>query len=139
MVENKNFAFSPAVRIRENVLVDRAVRLVEIVKVEVIDMCEKMAQMQKREDLTLVSLHKRLIDTLVFIGAAVFHAVFFGKSLDLAVSEHRKSRHRYHKKRDSEVFVVVSELRDCRLLIGIVEEVDVSFENVRIEFENAFD
>ncbi len=77
-----------AVGIGEHVFIDVAFGGEKIVQQEILHTGKQVAAMQQGKDLPLVTLNQPLVWLLVPVGAAVFHAVFLGEALDLAVAEH---------------------------------------------------
>ncbi|OQA94010.1 MAG: hypothetical protein BWY25_03017 [Chloroflexi bacterium ADurb.Bin222] len=100
---------------------------------------EQIAFVEQREDLLLVPGHQPGIGMLFPIGAAEFHAVLFGVALDLPVTEHRQAGEGRHERADPEVFVALAELIYRGPLVGIVHEVDVALENLRVEFQRVLE
>ena len=110
-----------------------------IVEQEILDTREKIAFFEERENLALVAVDEILIGRFVAVSPRVFHAVFFFKALDLTVTEHRQARHCRHKSANAEIFVAFSELCDRRFFIGVVHEVDISLQNLRVKIDCVFD
>ena len=81
-----------------------------------------------------MTIHKILVRSFILVCLGEFHAVFFGKPFNLPVPEHRKTRHRNHQGTDTEIFVVLSELRNRRVLVWIVHKVYVAFQDLRVKF-----
>src|SRR5205823_12873233 len=91
VADDERAVVAHAIRIGEDVLVDRAIRRDEIVEPEVLDAGEERPAMEQREDLALVALDEPAVRALVPQRPAKLHAVLLGESLDLAVAEHREA------------------------------------------------
>ena len=100
---------------------------------------EEPAAAEQRHDLPLVPRHQVLVGPLVLVGALVFHPVALGVALHLPVAEHGQPGQGGEQQADPEVLVVLPELRDRGLLVGIVHEVHVPFEDLRIELQRVLD
>ena len=96
-------------------------------------------RLQQRRNLALVALDQPRIGRLIVARPAIFHAVFFGESLDLAVTEHGQSGQGGHHRRHAKAFVALAELVDGRALVGIAHEVDVALHDVGIELQSVLD
>ena len=128
-----------AVGVGEDILIDRAVALEEVVEEEVGALRKEPAAMQQRGNLAFVALDEPVVGGFVVAGALVLHAVLFGEAFDLAVAEHGQSGEGGHHDRHAEAFVALAELVNCRAFIGIRHEVNVTLEDVRIELNSFFD
>ncbi len=91
--------------------------------------------MEERKDLTVVSRLQGEVRGLLFVRPGVLHAVLLFESLDLTVSEHRKPRHGHHKGTNTEVLVLLAELSDGGVLVGVVHKVHESLEYFRVELQ----
>ncbi len=86
-----------------------------------------------------MALDEPVIGRLIVARALVFHPVFFGEALDLAMAKHRQARQSGHEHGDTETLVTGAELIDGRAFVGIAHEVDVALHDIRIEFERVLD
>ncbi len=121
-----------------DVFVDTVAGL-EVVELEIGDPGEVAAAVQQREDLPFVVSDERLVRRFVPVGAAVLHAVLLAVPLDLAVAEHRQPRQGGKQHRHAEVLVAHAELLDGGRLVGVVHEVDVALENLRVEGQDVLE
>ncbi len=136
IIENHQASFAvDVVAVGKDVFINRPVRNHEVVQQEPVDLGENAAPAKQGEDLEFVPLHQPLVRALLPSGSLEFHAVLFFQTLDLTVPQHREPGRGHHQRRHSEVFVAGSELVHGGSFIGVGHEVDVAFENLRIEFE----
>ena len=89
--------------------------------------------MNQRENFPLVAGDEFEIRLFVPVGPDIFHAVFFGKTFHLAMTEHGKTRQCCEQSRCAEVAVVPAELIHSGFLVGIVHEVDIALQDARIK------
>ena len=92
----------------------------------------------KRKDLLLMAADQIPIGTFVTIRLAVFHAVFFPETLDLAVAEHGQTGKGGQQGAGAEIFVAIAELGQRCLLIRVIHEIDKALEDFRIELQHIF-
>src|SRR6185437_1797344 len=85
-----------AVRICEDVLVDRAEIGVEVVEEEVANIGEERSSMKQRSDLLFVTGDHPWIGRFVVIGTAILHSVALREAFHLSVAKHWKARQRRH-------------------------------------------
>ena len=124
-----------AVRVREHVLVHAAVVVVAVVEPELARPREQRPAVQQRHEPPPVFALEPLVDRFIAQRAAELHAITFFMSFDLAVPEHRQTRHGRHEHADAEVLLAASELIDRRALVGIVQEVHPALQDVGVELE----
>ena len=116
---------SDAVGVGEDVFVYAPV-VPNVVEKEVLDLGKEPALFHEREYQLPVAVDQAFVGLFVAVGSRVFHSVLFFKAFDLAVAEHRQSRHCDHKSADAKVLVALSELRHGGFLVGVVHEVYVA-------------
>src|SRR4030042_807759 len=123
VVDNKRALISNAIRVGKDILVDLSSRSEEIVKQKMFDVCKEMAALHQREDFSFMSSHQILIRLFVPFGIPVFHPVFFSKSFNLAMSEHREPGQGYHHRADTKIFILLAELRHSGFLVRIAHKI----------------
>ncbi len=139
VVDHERPLVAGPVGVGEDVLVDVSRIVHDVVEPEVANLGEQAPAMDEGEELPFVAGDESLVGPLVPRGATKLHAVLLGEPLDLPVAEHREARHRDQHRRDPEVLVPGSELLDRRPLVGVVHEVDVALEDLRVELERVPD
>ena len=139
VIDHQGALAAGAVGIRKDVFDHRTVGVEEVVEQEVRALGEEPAALEQRRDLALVALDEPMIGIFLVARPAVFHAVFFCESLDLAVAEHGQPGQRRHHDRDAKIFIALAELIDGGAFIGIGHEVDVALHDVGIELERVLD
>ena len=80
-----------------------------------------------------VAVDKILVWSFVAVSLGKFHTVLFFKSFNLAVAEHRKTRHCNHQCTYTKVFVILSELGNGSVFVRVVHEVYVALKNLRVK------
>src|SRR4030043_213970 len=138
MVDYQGPFLSGTIRVGKDILVDISFRSEEIVKQKMFDVCKEMTALHQREDFSFMSSHQILIRLFVPFGIPVFHPVFFGKSFNLAMSEHREPGQGYHHRADTKIFILLAELRHSGFLVRIAHKIDKTLEDLRIKFERIF-
>ena len=133
VVEDKRALVAVAVGVGEDVLVDFAVAVPEVVEGEVGAAGEDVALGQQRSDLALVARDQALVGPLVEHRLLELHAVALGESLDLAMREHGQAGQRGQQGADAEVLVAGAKLVDGGALVGVAHEVDVALHDVGVE------
>ena len=128
-----------AVGIGQHVLVHPASRGEEIVQQEILHPGEERPAVQQGEDLALVALDQVWVGLLVPQRVAEFHAVFFGETLHLAVTEHGQPGQGGHQHADAEILVALAELVHRGALVRVVHEVHVALEDFRVELQGVLD
>ena len=88
---------------------------------------------EEREYPAIMLSDKPFIRAFVVVGPPVFHSVLLMEAFNLSVPDHRKAGKRRQQRAYREVLVTVAELGDGRLLIGVVHEVHVALEDLRLE------
>ena len=88
--DERAFTAGSDIRVGEDVLVDRAAVVDDVVQPEAVCAGEAGAAVEEREDRPFVVRQQALVDRLVDLGPAELHAVLLGEPLDLAVAEHRQ-------------------------------------------------
>ena len=76
-----------------------------------------------------------VVRKLVVISSPVLHSVLLMVAFNLSMTDHRQARKGCKKRTDCKVFVSVSELCNRSLLIRIVHEVDIAFQDFRFEYK----
>ena len=98
-----------------------------IVEQEVFNVRKDISLFHKRENIVPVTVYKVLVRCFILVRLCEFHSVFFSESFNLAVAEHRKSRHCNHQCADTKIFVIFSELGNCGVFVRIVHKVYIAF------------
>ena len=113
--------------------------VIEIVQQEILNPGEQITAAHKWENLPLVTLDQVPIRVLIPIGPAEFHAVFLGKTFHLPMAKHRQAGHGGHQGADPEILIPFAKLVHCRALVGVVHEIDIALQDLRIELEGVLD
>ena len=139
VVEHQRALFSSAVGIGENVLVHRTIFTEKVIQQEVGALRKQITLVQQRRQLALVALHQPVVGIFLMARPAVLHAVLFGEALDLSMTKHRQARQGGHDGRNTKALVAGAELIHRRTLVRVAHEVDVAFQNVRVELDGVLD
>src|SRR5487761_1403941 len=83
-------------------------------------------------------LDQILIGSFLITRSLVLHAISFREGFNLPMTKHWQSGQRRHQGAHAEIFVSSSELIDGSSFVWIAHEVDIAFEDVRIEFNRIF-
>ena len=98
-----------------------------------------MAPLHDRKNFQLMPPNQMLIRQFIIVCVLVFHPIFFGEAFHLSVTEHGQAGKVDHNRADAKIFVAIAKLLDGGLLIGIVHEVDVALENLRVKLQRVLD
>ena len=139
VIQHQRPLLSHTVGVSKDILVHVAIWGDKVIQPEVLHFGEERAAVQQREDLPLMTLHQVLVGHLIPIGATILHAVLLGVAFHLPMSKHRQPRQSCHQRADTKVFVTLAELIHGSALVGIVHEVHITFENLRIEVQRVLD
>ena len=135
VVDDERALAAEAVGVGEDVFVDVAIAVPEVVEGEVGAAGEDVALLEQRSDLALVAGDQVFVGPLLHLGLLELHAVALGEAFDLAVAEHGQPGQGGEQGADAEVFVAGAELVDSGALVGVGHEVDVALHNVGIELD----
>src|SRR6185312_14710620 len=91
--------------------------------------------MQKRCDLPLMARHQPGVGRLVVIRATIFHSISFTETFYLTMAKHGQAGQGRQQSAYSEVFISFAKLIDRRALVGIVHEIYVALQYLRIELQ----
>src|ERR1700685_3932875 len=86
-----------------------------------------------------MALHQASIRILLVASAAKLHTVLLGEALDLPMAEHGQSGKSGHHGGYAKALVAITKLINRGALIGIAHEVNVTLEDIRIEFNGVLD
>ena len=139
VVDDQGAVVAAPVGVSEDILIHRAIGLVEIVEQEILAIGKQPALVEQGRNLPVVPLNQSPIRILLVASPAKFHAVLLRKPLDLPVAEHRQPGKSGHHGRDPKAFVAVTELVNGRTLIRIAHEINVALEDIRVELDGVLD
>ena len=88
--------------------------------------------MQQWEDFAFMAMEEVLVRLLVPVGAIIFHAILFRIAFNLTVAKHGQSGQCGHNGADAEVFIALAKLLHSRFFIGIVHEIYITLQNLRV-------
>src|SRR5699024_6352438 len=120
MVDDKRAHTVDKIAIRKDILIDRSLArraCIEVVEQKILHACKKPSVSKKRKNFALVALNKPLIWALIESRRIKIHAVFFGKTLDLPMPNHRQTRHGRHQRKNPKIFIVPAKLSQRCLLV----------------------
>ncbi len=124
-----------AVAVGKDILVHPAIRAEEVIQEEILHAGKNIPAVQEREDLAFMAVNQVLVRALLVISPAVFHSIFFGKTLYLTVPEHGQTGHGCHQGADAKVFITFAKLVHCGAFIRVIHEIDVTLEDLRVKFQ----
>ena len=124
----------------EDIFVHAAIRRVKVIEEELLHVGEQVAAVKEREDASTRGQRSILRWAVSsHFGRAEFHPVFFAEAFDLSVTEHGQAGQGRQHRAHAEIFVAIAELLDGGFFIGVVHEVDVTLENLRVELQRVLD